>query len=64
MRKAGASGALFWREAAKSLPAHVQARYAGYFESAELWELALDRVIELASRARHALSRRTQTQAA
>lgn len=64
MLRATANNALFWREAAKSLPVHVQARYAGYFESAERWELALDRAIELASGARQALSRRTQTQAA
>ncbi len=54
----------FWRAAANSLPAHVRARYAGYFESAELWELTLDRAIELASRIRRSFVRRTQTQAA
>jgi hypothetical protein len=64
MRDAAASRALFWREAAKSLPAQVQARYAGYFESAEQWELALDRAIELASRVGRSFGRRTQTQAA
>lgn len=56
--------ALFWRAAANSLPAQVRARYAGYFESAERWELMLDRVFELASRVRRPSRRRTQTQAA
>ncbi len=39
--------ASFWSKAARSLPRHVQARYAGYFERAERWELAVDRLIEL-----------------
>ena len=36
----------FWRNAANSLPAPVRARYRGYFEDAERWELALDAAIE------------------
>lgn len=64
MLEASTDNARFWRAAANSLPAHVQARYAGYFESAELWELTLDRAIELASRVRRSFGRGTQTQAA
>jgi hypothetical protein len=45
-------GGAFWRAAAKSLPAAVQARYAGYFERAERWELMLDTAIEWLSRAK------------
>ena len=56
--------ALFWREAAKSLPVQVQSRYAGYFESAEAWEFAFDRLAELVTRFAHAFTRKSQTQAA
>lgn len=49
MRKTDRS---FWRKAAGSLPTPVQARYAGYFERAERWELALDTAIEWLSRAK------------
>jgi hypothetical protein len=54
----------FWREAARSLPPQVQSRYAGYFESAEAWERAFDLLVGLAARARHALTRKPNTQAA
>ena len=37
----------FWKNAAGSLPTNVRARYAGYFERAERWELAVDGIIEL-----------------
>lgn len=47
----------FWRKAERSLPAHVRARYAGYFQQAERWELALDGLIELGSRAKSRLER-------
>ena len=47
----------FWQKAARSLPPHVRARYAGYFEQAERWELALDELIELGSRAKLRLDR-------
>lgn len=50
--------ASFWQKAARSLPPHVRARYAGYFEQAERWELALDELIELGSRAKSRLDRR------
>ena len=46
----------FWRQAAESLPGPVQARYAGYFENAERWELALDAAIEWVSRAKSWMS--------
>lgn len=57
--------ATFWRDAARSLPPQVQARYAGYFESAQAWELAFDLLAGLGARVRHALTRKPQaTQAA
>jgi hypothetical protein len=42
----------FWRKAAQSLPAPYRARYAGHFEDAAKFELALDALLQLASRAR------------
>lgn len=56
--------ALFWREAARSLPETVRARYLGYFEAAETWELLLDAALQLGSRVKHLLARRPRTQAA
>lgn len=56
--------ALFWREAAQSLPDQVRARYLGYFEAAETWELIFDGALELGSRFRQLVARRTHTQAA
>ena len=47
----------FWQKAARSLPPHVRARYAGYFAQAERWELALDEVIELFSSAKSRFDR-------
>ena len=32
----------FWQKAAQSLPAQYRARYLGYFERMERWELALE----------------------
>jgi hypothetical protein len=61
MRKANA---LFWREAAQSLPEQVRARYLGYFEAAETWELLLDSAIELGARVKQLVTRRLHTQAA
>ena len=37
----------FWNNAAQSLPAPYRARYQGYFERAERWELAFDSFVEL-----------------
>lgn len=58
------TNATFWRDAARSLPVHVQSRYAGYFESAETWEFAFDRIVEMGARLKLALIRKSETQAA
>ena len=42
----------FWRNAAQKLPVQSRARYIGYFELAERWELALDALVELVGRAK------------
>jgi len=47
----------FWKSAAASLPASVRERYRVDIEQAERWELALDGVIELLSRAKNLLAR-------
>ena len=51
----------FWQKAAASLPAPFRARYAGYFECAERWELALDAIVEVLSRAKSRLPRTFHT---
>ena len=51
----------FWKGAAQSLPAPFRARYRGYFERAERWELAADGFIELLSRAKSRLARSFHT---
>ncbi len=51
----------FWRKAAASLPAPFRARYAGYFERAERWELALDAILEILSRAKSRVARTFHT---
>jgi hypothetical protein len=51
----------FWKDAAASLPAPVRARYMRDLERAERWELALDRAIELVSRARTAFGKTFHT---
>ena len=56
--------ALFWREAAQSLPEPVRARYLGYFEAAETWELLLDAAIESGARLKQLLGRKPHAQAA
>jgi hypothetical protein len=50
----------FWQKAERSLPVHVRARYAGYFRQAERWELALDGLIEIGSRAKSRFERALQ----
>jgi len=40
----------FWQKAAAALPEPYRSRYAGYFERAERWELAVDALVDLASR--------------
>jgi hypothetical protein len=47
----------FWRNAAKSLPAHVRERYANHLEAAERWDVALDAAIEAYTRAAAAIRR-------
>jgi hypothetical protein len=37
----------FWRNAARSLPAHVRERYAGQLQAAERLDLAIDEVVRL-----------------
>ena len=51
----------FWREASRSLPTQVQARYRAYFEAAERWELAWDNAVELAGRIKQRVARRLET---
>lgn len=53
----------FWRQAAQSLPPQVRGRYGSYFEAAERWELAWDRLVELGARFRR-LGRRPQARPA
>jgi hypothetical protein len=48
--------ASFWQNAAKSLPAPVRSRYAGYFESAERFDEVLGALIEAGSRVKRAVS--------
>ena len=47
----------FWRRAFKSLSPIAQRRYRSQLKSAERWELALDRAIDIASRGKSLLSR-------
>jgi hypothetical protein len=47
----------FWQRAAQSLPLPFRERYAGYFERAERWELALDSALELLARTKARLAR-------
>ncbi len=54
---------IFWQKAAKSLPAHIQARYLGYFVAAERWEEAFDGLTDLLSRSQRLLRRPRSTSA-
>ena len=45
----------FWQRAYESLPAGVRAQYLTQMKAAESWELSLQAIIELASRAKTAL---------
>ena len=47
----------FWQKAERSLPRNVRVRYAGYFQQAERWELALDGLIEIGARAKSRFER-------
>ena len=53
MRKHREFATAFWNRASKSLPASVRRRYAPQLKSAERFELALDRAIELFARRPH-----------
>ena len=43
----------FWRGAYRSLPAHVRERYLDDFVAAERWELTIDALIEVWTRAKN-----------
>jgi len=47
----------FWQRAYESLPAGVRAQYLTQMKAAERWELSLQAIIELASRARTAFGK-------
>lgn len=50
MRKRNEFVTSFWSRASKSLPASVRDRYKSQLKSAERFDLALDRAIELFTR--------------
>jgi hypothetical protein len=47
----------FWQRAYESLPSGVRAQYLTQMKAAESWELSLQAIIELASRAKNAVSK-------
>ena len=47
----------FWQQAYEKLPAGVRAQYLTQMKAAERWELAVDDVIEIWSRARGAVAK-------
>ena len=51
----------FWQRAYESLPAGVRGQYLTQMKAAERWELSLTSFLELASRARSAMSKLFQT---
>ena len=51
----------FWQRAYDSLPAGVRVQYLTQMKAAERWELSLQSIIELVSRARNALSKTFQS---
>jgi hypothetical protein len=51
----------FWQKAAASLRMPYRARYLGYFERAERWDLATDGLIELLSRAKSRIAKTLHT---
>ena len=51
----------FWQRAYESLPAGVRAQYLTQMKAAERWELSLQAIIELASRAKAAFGKLFQT---
>ncbi len=51
----------FWQRAYESLPAGVRAQYLAQMKAAESWELSVQAIIELASRAKVAILKLFQT---
>ena len=51
----------FWQRAYESLPAGVRGQYLTQMKAAERWELSLQALIELGSRAKTAISKLFQT---
>jgi len=51
----------FWQRAYESLPAGVRGQYLTQMKAAERWELSLQAIIELVSRAKTAISKLFQT---
>ena len=51
----------FWQRAYESLPSGVRAQYLTQMKAAESWELSLQAIIELASRAKVAILKMLQT---
>ena len=51
----------FWQRAYESLPSGVRAQYLTQMKAAESWELSLQAIIELASRAKIAILKMFQT---
>jgi hypothetical protein len=60
MRNRNEFETLFWSEASKSLPTAVRRQYLTQLKTAERWELALDRAIDVLSRGKKALARLLQ----
>ena len=51
----------FWQRAYESLPSGVRGQYLTQMKAAESWELSLQAIIELASRAKIAIAKLFQT---
>jgi hypothetical protein len=51
----------FWQRAYDSLPAQVRGQYLTQMKAAEGWELALNKLIQLWSRAKNAIVKLFQT---
>ena len=47
----------FWQQAYERLPAGVRAQYLTHMKAAERWELAIDGLIEVGSRAKGAVAK-------
>jgi hypothetical protein len=51
----------FWQRAYESLPSGVRGQYLTQMKAAERWELSLQAIIELVSRAKTAISKLFET---